>query len=90
MLLGRRALITGTAWRTRITRWTSTRTSQALALRVPFLVTTWPWSSTTAVHDVLVSTFADDKTLYFSLSQSIDVQKPELLMEQTGMSELVA
>jgi hypothetical protein len=27
--------------------------------------------------------------LYFSLSQSIDVQKPELLMEQTGYSELV-
>lgn len=36
-----------------------------------------------------VSVSTDDKTLYFSLSQSIDVQKPELLMEQTGMSELV-
>jgi hypothetical protein len=36
-----------------------------------------------------VSTSPDGKTLYFSLSQSIDVQKPELLMEQTGYSELV-
>lgn len=35
-----------------------------------------------------VSVSKDGKTLNFSLSQSIDVQKPELLMEQTGVSEL--
>lgn len=31
----------------------------------------------------------DGKTLYFSLSTAIDVQKPELLLEQEGVSELV-
>ena len=36
-----------------------------------------------------VSVSEDGKTLFFRLSQSIDVQKPELLMEQTGVSELV-
>ncbi len=35
-----------------------------------------------------VSVSEDGKTLYFSLAQSIEVQKPELLMEQMGVSEL--
>lgn len=35
-----------------------------------------------------VTVSEDGKTLDFSLSQSIDVQKPELLMEQMGVSEL--
>jgi hypothetical protein len=36
-----------------------------------------------------VSLSDSGKTLRFKLSQSIDVQKPELLMEQMGVSELV-
>ena len=36
-----------------------------------------------------VSTSSDGKTLTFKLSTQIDVQKPELLMEQMGVSELV-
>jgi hypothetical protein len=35
-----------------------------------------------------VSVSEDGKTLYFSLATDIDVQKPELLLEQTGVSEL--
>ena len=31
----------------------------------------------------------DEKTLYFELRTNVDVQKPELLMEQMGVSELV-
>lgn len=36
-----------------------------------------------------VSVSEDGKTLYFGLQQEIDVQKPELLLEQTGVSELI-
>lgn len=35
-----------------------------------------------------VSVTEDGKTLYFRLETDIDVQKPELLLEQTGVSEL--
>jgi len=31
----------------------------------------------------------DEKTLYFQLSTEVDVQKPELLLEQTGVGEIV-
>jgi len=45
--------------------------------------------SKTTVIPNSVSVSEDGKTLYFRLSSSVDVQKPELLMEQTGVSELV-
>lgn len=45
--------------------------------------------SRTTVIPNSVSVSEDGKTLNFRLSQSIDVQKPELLMEQMGVSELI-
>lgn len=36
-----------------------------------------------------VSVSEDGKSLFFKLTTDIDVQKPELLLEQTGVSELI-
>jgi len=47
-----------------------------------------PGQAKTLVIPDSVSVSADGKTLNFSLSTDIDVQKPDLLLEQTGMSEL--
>jgi hypothetical protein len=45
-------------------------------------------TKTTLLPDT-VSVSEDGKTLNFQLQTEIDVQKPELLLEQTGVSELV-
>ena len=45
-------------------------------------------TKTTLLQDS-VSVSEDGKTLNFQLQTEIDVQKPELLLEQTGVSELV-
>ncbi len=48
-----------------------------------------PGQTRTTLIPESVSVSEDGKTLYFSLTTSIDVQKPELLLEQEGISELV-
>ena len=47
-----------------------------------------PGQAKTLVVPNSVSVSEDGKSLFFSLSTDIDVQKPELLMEQMGVSEL--
>lgn len=48
-----------------------------------------PGQSRTILLPDSVSLSPDEKTLYFQLSTEVDVQKPELLMEQTGVGEIV-
>lgn len=47
-----------------------------------------PGQARTLVVPDSVSVSDDGKSLFFSLATDIDVQKPELLLEQTGVSEL--
>lgn len=48
-----------------------------------------PGQSTTVLVPGSVAVSEDGKTLLYELRTNVDVQKPELLMEQTGYSELV-
>jgi len=48
-----------------------------------------PGQSKTILLPDSVSLSPDEKTLYFELSTEVDVQKPELLLEQTGVGEIV-
>lgn len=48
-----------------------------------------PGQSKTILVPDSVKISPDEKTLYFQLSTEVDVQKPELLMEQTGVGEIV-
>jgi len=48
-----------------------------------------PGQARTAILPNSVSVSEDGKSLFFKLTTDIDVQKPELLLEQTGVSELI-
>jgi|EP00979_Chaetoceros_neogracilis_P001387 hypothetical protein len=48
-----------------------------------------PGQARTLIMPNSVSVSEDGKSLFFKLTTDIDVQKPELLLEQTGVSELI-